>query len=89
MLRGFGKSDAGMLRTAYELSAGLLSFVIAIALGFWFGRLLDGRLHTSPWFSIVFLLIGLTAGVLNVVRTISRALRQVPGKPRVTIRDRH
>ena len=35
----FRKSDADMLRTAYELSAGLLSFVIALGIGWWlYGR---------------------------------------------------
>ena len=40
----FRKSDANMLRTAYELSAGLLSFIVAIVIGWWFGRVLDGWL---------------------------------------------
>ncbi len=71
----FEKSDAGMLRTAYELSAGMLSFVVAIALGAWFGHWLDGHLHTTPWLAIVFGVFGLVAGVLNVVRTVSRAIR--------------
>jgi F0F1-type ATP synthase assembly protein I len=71
----FNKSDAGMLRTAYELSAGLLSFVVAIAIGFWFGGLLDGWLGTTPWMRILFSAFGLVAGVLNVYRTVSRAVR--------------
>lgn len=76
----FGKSDARMIRSAYELSAGFLSFVIAIGLGFWVGRWLDGWLHTSPWLSMLFLIFGVVAGVLNVVRTVSRALRQTSEK---------
>ncbi len=71
---GFNKSDAGMLRTAYELSAGLLSFVVALALGVWFGRWLDGHLHTGPWLAVLFGLLGFAAGVLNVIRTVSRAI---------------
>jgi len=70
----FRKSDAVMLRTAYELSAGLLSFVVAIAIGWWFGRLLDRSLETT-WFVWLFTAFGFVAGVLNVVRTLSRALR--------------
>ena len=45
----FRSSDATMLRTAYELSAGMLSFVVAIALGWWFGRVLDVWFGTAPW----------------------------------------
>ena len=70
----FRKSDATMLRTAYELSAGLLSFVVAIALGWWFGRTLDRWLGTT-WVVWVFTALGLVAGVLNVYRTLSKALQ--------------
>ena len=62
-----------MIRTAYELSAGLLSFVVAIAIGWWFGRVLDRWLGTT-WLVWVFTAFGLAAGILNVVRTISKAL---------------
>jgi len=69
----FRKSDAVMLRTAYELSAGMLSFVVAIAIGWWLGRTLD-RWFGSTWLVWVFTAFGTAAGVLNVVRTLSRAL---------------
>jgi hypothetical protein len=47
MSPGFNKSDANMLRTAYELSAGLLSFVVALGIGWWVGQWLDARLGTA------------------------------------------
>jgi ATP synthase protein I len=78
----FRPSDANMLRTAWELSAGLLSFVVALAIGWWFGRTLDGWLGTSPWLTSIFALLGVAAGVLNVYRTVSRALRAPAGEPR-------
>jgi F0F1-type ATP synthase assembly protein I len=71
-----------MLRTAYELSAGMLSFVVAAGLGYWVGHVLDGWLGTAPWAAIVFLVFGLTAGVLNVVRTLRRAMRPPPSGDR-------
>jgi ATP synthase protein I len=80
---GFRKSDANMLRTAWELSAGLLSFIVAIAIGYWFGRLLDVQLGTSPWLTAIFLCFGFVAGVLNVYRTVSRAVRPPPAGPAV------
>ncbi len=76
----FRNSDASMMRTAGELSAAFLSFIVAIALGWWFGRLLDGWLGTSPWWTLLFSLFGLVAGVLNVYRTVSRAIHQTEGK---------
>ena len=80
---GFKKSDANMMRTAWELSAGLLSFVVAIGIGYWFGGLLDARLGTSPWLMVIFLCLGFVAGVMNVYRTVSRAVRRPPTGPAV------
>jgi ATP synthase protein I len=74
MSPGFGKSDASMLRTAWELSAGLLSFVVAIGMGWWFGRRLDAWIGTAPWLTAIFTVFGFVAGVLNVYRTLSRAM---------------
>jgi ATP synthase protein I len=76
---GFKKSDANMMRTAWELSAGLLSFIVAIGIGYWAGRTLDAWMGTSPWMMVVFLCLGFAAGVLNVYRTVSRAIRPEPG----------
>ena len=72
MSPGFNKSDANMLRTAWELSAGLLSFVVALGIGWWVGQWLDRRFGTGPWLTIVFVVFGLAAGLLNVYRTMSR-----------------
>ena len=69
----FRKSDAANMRLAWELSAGMLSFVVAIGLGWWFGQWLDGRFGMAPWGTIVFAALGLIAGLLNVYRTLSRA----------------
>jgi F0F1-type ATP synthase assembly protein I len=77
----FRKSDANMLRTAWELSAGMLSFVVAIALGWWFGRVLDSWFGTAPWMMWLFTVFGLVAGILNVFRTLSRALGEARGGP--------
>jgi F0F1-type ATP synthase assembly protein I len=75
----FRKSDANMIRTAWELSAGMLSFVVAIGIGYWAGGALDEWMGTSPWMLAVFLCFGFAAGVLNVYRTVSRAIRPGPG----------
>jgi ATP synthase protein I len=64
-----------MLRTAYELSAGLLSFIVAIVIGWWFGRLADRWLGTTPWLMVTFSLLGVAAGALNVYRTVSGAMK--------------
>lgn len=78
----FRKSDANMLRTAWELSAGMLSFAVAIFIGLWFGSVLDAWLGTTPWLKWLFTALGLIAGVLNVYRTVSRAMKTDSGQPR-------
>jgi len=83
----FNKSDANMLRTAWELSAGMLSFVVAIAIGWWFGRVLDRWVGTAPWMMWLFTAFGLAAGVLNVYRLLSRTLAEVRKPPAPTARD--
>jgi len=63
-----------MLRTAYSLSAGMLSFPIAIALGWWFGGTLDRWFGTDPWLMRLFIGFGVIAGALNVKRTVTQAI---------------
>jgi ATP synthase protein I len=58
MARGF--------RLSSELIAGV---VVGALMGWGFDRLLS----TSPWGLIVFVLIGFTAGVLNVIRSAGAA----------------
>ena len=57
------------LRLSSELVAGVL---VGAALGWGFDRLLS----TSPWGLIVFLLLGFTAGVINVMRSAGLMAKQ-------------
>ena len=57
------------LRLSSELVAGV---VVGAALGWGFDRLLS----TSPWGFIVFLLLGFTAGVINVMRAAGVMAKQ-------------
>jgi len=56
-------------RLSSELVAGVL---VGAALGWGFDRLLS----TSPWGLIVFLLLGFTAGVINVMRAAGAMAKQ-------------
>jgi ATP synthase protein I len=60
---------AAGLRLSSELVAGVL---VGAALGWGFDRLLS----TSPWGLIVFLLLGFTAGVFNVMRAAGVMAKQ-------------
>lgn len=76
--------DARTLKTLGQLSTIGLAFVFALVLGFGAGLWLDHRLNTSPWLSLLGFAMGLAAGVLNVVRTmtsVAAAERTRPGTP--------
>ena len=60
--------------TAAAMSMGLRAgseFVAGILVGGAIGWGLDWLLHTKPAFTILFFLLGVTAGVWNVIRTTS------------------
>jgi len=61
---GFGPAMSLALRASSE-------FVAAIAVGSLFGFGLDALLHTKPAFLIVFFLLGVAAGTVNVIRATS------------------
>jgi ATP synthase protein I len=63
------------VRQIGALSTVGFSFVLAVALGAWFGWLIDRWLGTSPWFFLLFFVLGLVAGVLNVYRTAGKFLK--------------
>jgi F0F1-type ATP synthase assembly protein I len=52
-----------------------IQFPVSIALGFFFGRWLDGLFGTEPWLMIVFSLFGVSAGFLNLFRITAQAGR--------------
>jgi ATP synthase protein I len=63
---GDGAARASAMARGFRMSSELIAGVVVGALMGWgFDRLLS----TSPWGLIVFVLIGFTAGVLNVIRS--------------------
>jgi ATP synthase protein I len=65
------RTGASVRRIADASSLGL-AFPIAIAIGYFFGRWLDGVLSTSPWLTILFSLFGIIAGFVNAFRVALR-----------------
>jgi len=41
-------------------------------IGYWIGNYIDRKFHTAPIFMVIFLIIGMGAGILNVFRTLSK-----------------
>ena len=57
---------------AYYSSLGL-SVAFAIFIGLGIGVVLDRKFDTSPWFTLIFLAIGIAAGFRNIALVIKRA----------------
>ena len=62
------EEDKGLLRTVAMLSTLGLTMVIATMIGLAIGVWLDSKLNTSPWLTIIFLLIGIAAGFNKVIQ---------------------
>lgn len=62
-------------RTVGALSSVGLSFVLAIVMGTWAGYWVDAQLGSKPVGFFVGFLFGLAAGILNVYRITSAALK--------------
>jgi ATP synthase protein I len=52
-----------------------------IILGTFLGIWLDARLNTSPWFTMVLVLLGIVAGFVELIRTLNRLQREQERKP--------
>lgn len=51
-----------------------IQFPVAMAIGYFWGKWMDELLGTGPWLTIVFSILGITAGFVNLFRiTISTA----------------
>ncbi len=55
-----------VIRQLFLLSSTGLSMVLAIFIGLAFGVFLDGKLNTRPWFTLIFLGLGIIAGFRNI-----------------------
>ncbi|PHR23015.1 MAG: F0F1 ATP synthase subunit I [Hoeflea sp.] len=64
----------------YALAVKLSSeFIAGVVVGVILGYMFDRFLGTSPWGLIVFLLLGFSAGVLNVLRSTGAVAQPGPG----------
>jgi F0F1-type ATP synthase assembly protein I len=66
-----GERRPGGSRALRTASAGGQLVVIFLA-GFLGGRWLDARLHTTPWLTVVGILLGFVVGLLSAYRALMR-----------------
>ena len=53
-----------------------IQFPVAIAIGYFWGRWMDGIFKSAPWLTIIFSLFGIAAGFVNLFRITMRATRE-------------
>ena len=70
------RRGAESFRRIADASSIGLALPIAIALGFFWGRWLDGVFGTRPWLTVVFAAMGVVAGFVNAFRTALRIGRE-------------
>jgi predicted F0F1-ATPase subunit len=68
----FARDRLEVMQTYASLGSVGLSFVFAVVLGTGLGLWLDRLTGWSPAFTLIFFVVGLVAGVLNVYRAVSR-----------------
>lgn len=71
----YASRTRGYYRSLSASSVGL-ELAIAVIIGLFFGRWLDGRLGTTPWMMIVWLVIGFAAGLKGVYRHVAISDRE-------------
>ena len=60
------KMNSSNLGNAFKIST---EFVAAVVVGSTIGFILDNLFGTKPWLIIIFFIIGVIAGMLNVIRS--------------------
>lgn len=64
--------DRGFLQVALGLGFRIgIEMVVALGVGLGIGWVIDRALGTRPWLTIIFLVLGLAAGVFNVFRAVN------------------
>lgn len=60
------EKDRKLLRVLGALSTVGITLVVSTVIGYFIGHYLDGRFGTTPWLTLVFLLLGIAAGFKNL-----------------------
>ena len=69
------KETKKLFRELWYYSSLSFSIAIAIVIGLAFGYWLDTRYDTSPWFTLIFLGLGIIAGYRNIYLAIKKSQR--------------
>lgn len=78
---GAARNGRMFYQTLSASSVGL-ELGLSVVFGVLFGRWLDGKLGSTPWLMLAFLLLGAVAGFRSVVRAVRRADRAAEAEAR-------
>ena len=54
-----------------------IQFPVAMAMGYYWGKWMDGVFGTEPWLTIIFSILGIIAGFVNLFRiTLATGLKE-------------
>lgn len=66
------ENNKGLFKKVVWLSSLGISMVAATFVGLYIGVYLDNKFSTKPWFTIIFLIIGIIAGFRNIYTMVKR-----------------
>lgn len=66
------ENQRNWMRAAGLASTAGIVLVVATAIGFLFGQWLDQKLGTDPWLMLLFTLMGIVAGFIEMIRILLR-----------------
>ena len=69
------KETKKLFRELWYYSSLSFSIALAIVIGLGIGYWLDTRYDTSPWFTLVFLVLGIIAGFRNIYLAMKKSRR--------------
>jgi ATP synthase protein I len=75
-----GKRDD--FRKIAEMSSVALVLPSSIAVGLFFGYMLDKWLRTDPWMLLLFLILGIVSGFTSLFRALRKYEKEESGKSR-------
>lgn len=61
-----------IFRQVLDASTVGLSLVLATVIGLLIGLFLDGKFGTSPWFTLIFFILGVIAGFKELFRMVKK-----------------
>ncbi|MDO8682123.1 MAG: AtpZ/AtpI family protein [Armatimonadota bacterium] len=70
-----GQDYKWMRKAGLASSIGLL-FVVSIVMGWAFGSWLDKKLGTTPWLMLVFTILGIVAGFVEMIRIAQQLAKE-------------